>query len=221
MKQLLLAGATLVAVGLSEPATYAEPIIFDYTGTLVTFTVPETGIYQILAFGAQGGDLSTSDGSFSSIGGRGAQIRGDFNLTSGAVLQIAVGGAGMPSTSFGAGGGGGGGSFVIGHGSTPLVIAGGGGGAGVVTRPVVAGTGGGGLTGPDGGGFGGGNGGNGGAGGGGERVPPVRGSGGGGGGGVLSAGGSGDVFAGGTFVGGGGGGAFPELTGGTGAPPSP
>ena len=25
MKQLLLAGATLVAVGLSEPATYAEP----------------------------------------------------------------------------------------------------------------------------------------------------------------------------------------------------
>ena len=57
VKQLLLAGVTLLAVGLSAPAAYAAPIIFDYTGSLVTFTVPTTGIYQVLAFGAQGGSF--------------------------------------------------------------------------------------------------------------------------------------------------------------------
>jgi hypothetical protein len=40
------------------------------------------------------------------------------------ILQIAVGGAGIPGRR----GGGGGGSFVVGPGNTPLVIAGGGGG---------------------------------------------------------------------------------------------
>jgi hypothetical protein len=34
----------------------AGPIDFTFTGSLVTFTVPTTGAYRILAFGAQGGD---------------------------------------------------------------------------------------------------------------------------------------------------------------------
>ena len=37
------------------PAPYRS--IFTYTGSLVTFTVPATGLYQILAFGAQGREL--------------------------------------------------------------------------------------------------------------------------------------------------------------------
>ena len=74
--------------------------------------MPTTGSYQILAFGAQGGNAA---------GGLGAEIGGDFTLTAGESLQIAVGGIG---------GGGGGGSFVISPGNAPLVIAGGGGGGG-------------------------------------------------------------------------------------------
>ena len=185
MKQLLLAGTAFLAFASSHPAAKAAPIVFDFTftGSLVNFTVPITDTYQILAFGAQGG----------STGGLGAEIGGDFSLTAGDTLQIAVGGAGMS-------GGGGGGSFVVGPGNSPLVIAGAGGG----------GPGGGpGLAGQDGGDghnadFG--SGGTGGTGGGGGGVGGIAALGGAGGGGFLSAGGGGPR----------GGGAFPDLTGGTG-----
>ena len=51
MKALLLAGTALMALATSQPAAHADPIVFDYTGSLVTFTVPTTDTYQILAFG--------------------------------------------------------------------------------------------------------------------------------------------------------------------------
>jgi hypothetical protein len=152
MKRLLLAGTAVLALAVSGSAAHAQRFNFTYTGKLVTFTVPETGTYQILAFGAQGG----SD-PFTGAGGRGAEIGGNFSLTAGEVLQIAVGGAAAPNTL-----GGGGGSFVVGPGNTPLIIAGGGGGGGVSV--LGPGTGQGGLTGPN-GGFNGGTGGNGGGGG--------------------------------------------------------
>lgn len=192
MKQILIAGIALVGLTASGSATYAAPIDFTYTGSLVDFTVPATGSYQITAFGAQGGN--TNNG----LGGRGAEIGGDFSLTAGEVIEIAVGGAGASTSFSNGGGGGGGGSFVVGPGNMPLVIAGGGGGAGTnifnINHPGQ-----GGLTGPDGGGNGGGIGGNGGGGGG------ING--GGGGGGFLSAGGSPPFGA-------TGGGAFPGLAGG-------
>ncbi len=81
-----------------------------------TWTVPASGTYQIEAFGAQGG----GNNQF----GRGAQIRGDFNLTAGQQIQILVGQAGGFSQS----GSGGGGSYVVTAANTPLLIAGGGGG---------------------------------------------------------------------------------------------
>ncbi|MCX7376991.1 MAG: hypothetical protein NTY94_09665 [Alphaproteobacteria bacterium] len=59
------------------------------------------------------------------MGGRGALIGAQFALTSGTVLQIAVGGMGNSGTGLFAPGGGGGGSFVVGPGDTPLVIGGG------------------------------------------------------------------------------------------------
>src|SRR5262245_40615971 len=125
MKLRLLGGTMLLAFAASAPAAHAQQFDFSYTGSLVTFTVPINGIYQIIAFGAQGG----STGSFSfNVGGKGAEIGGNFSLTAGEVLQIAVGGAGVDRVGVGAGGGGG--SFVVGPGNTPLVIAGGGGGAG-------------------------------------------------------------------------------------------
>ena len=191
MKPLLLAGTAVLGLTASGLAARATPIDFTYTGSLVDFTVPATDSYQILAFGAQGGNAILGPNG-SGKGGLGAEIGGTFILSAGGVLQIAVGGAGSDSMS--AGGGGGGGSFVVGPGNTPLVIAGGGGGGG---GSLAFFPGQGGLTGPGGDGNGGGGGSGGAAGG--------------GGGGFFSAGGSGGFFGGGAGT---GGGAFPGLAGG-------
>jgi hypothetical protein len=197
MKQLLLAGTAFLGLAVCDSPARATPFDFTYTGSLVTFTVPATDSYQILAYGAQGG--SAILGNLIGAGGHGAEIGGDFSLTAGQVLQIAVGGAGGDNVGPDAvyvGTGGGGGTFVVGPGNTPLVIAGGGGGAGHLNEGGFVGLPGqGGLTGPDGG-----TGGNGG--GGGPR-----------GGGFFSAGGAGISFDG-TPCCGGGGGAFPGLAGG-------
>jgi hypothetical protein len=204
MKLVLLAGTTALGLAASASAARAVPFDFMYTGSLVTFTVPSTDTYQILAFGAQGGSVIA--GNLSGVGGLGAEIGGDFDLTAGKTLQIGVGGAGSNHFGGGAGdsgGGGGGGTFVVDQGNTPLVIAGGGGGGGHTNLGFVGLPGQGGLTGPDGGFQNGGTSGNGGDGGVGSF---------GGGGGFFSAGGTGE-FAFGSPAGGGGG-AFPGLAGG-------
>jgi hypothetical protein len=149
----VVSGVMLLALAAAEPSAHAQRFAFSYTGSLVNFTVPINGIYQIIAFGAQGGG---------SVGGKGAEIGGNFNLTAGKLLRIAVGGAGT-------GRGGGGGSFVVG-GNAPLVIAGAGGGPGhELGTPTPGGDG---LTGPDGGSTCGLNGGTGGNGGGTCGLPP-------------------------------------------------
>jgi hypothetical protein len=195
MKRIRLVGTALLALTAFGSAARAVPFDFTFTGSLIDFKVLTTDCYQILALGAQGGS-----GSFAGnigAGGRGAEIGGDFRLTAGEILQVAVGDAGGDG---GGGGGGGGGSFVVGPGNVPLVIAGGGGGGGATQGIPLPGQGG--LTGPDGGGSGGGTGGSGGAG-------SIFIGGGGGGGGFFSAGGS-SPFGGAT-----GGGAFPDLAGGS------
>jgi hypothetical protein len=122
MRHHLLAGISLAALLAWAPSASAATFPFDFTGMVQTFTVPMTGAYQILAFGAQGG----SGGATGAGGGLGAEIGGDFSLTAGEMLGIYVGGAGG---SYNLGGGGGGGSFVIGPSNAKLVIAGGGGGS--------------------------------------------------------------------------------------------
>ena len=80
--------------------------VFNYTGTVVEYTIPTTGFYFVAAVGAQGG-------SFSTTGGNGAGVGGSVFLDTGTELNIVVGGAGMPDFASGAlNGGGGGGSFV-------------------------------------------------------------------------------------------------------------
>jgi hypothetical protein len=74
MKQLPLAGTALLALVGWHSETRATLFDFTYTGSLVTFVVPTTDTYQILAFGAQG--APTFMGA-----GRGAEIGGTFNLT--------------------------------------------------------------------------------------------------------------------------------------------
>ena len=92
MKLLLLAGTAFLGLAASGSAARAVPIDFTFTGSLVTFTVPTSGLYQILAFRAQGGSVTPF--TITAAGGSGAEIGGDFSLMIGEFLTIAVGGAG-------------------------------------------------------------------------------------------------------------------------------
>ncbi len=122
MRILLLTCASLLALSAAGTVSAMPTTTFAYTGGFQSYTVPVTALYDILAFGGQGGSVIF----YPNRGGYGAQIGGDFELTAGEILNIAVGGAG--SSNYYSGGGGGG-SFVVGPGNTPLVVAGGGGGA--------------------------------------------------------------------------------------------
>jgi hypothetical protein len=86
------------------------------------WAVPISGTYRITAAGACGSGY----GAPSNNRGYGAVIRGDFRLTAGWILEIAVGQAGTGN------GGGGGGTFVVrevtANNHQPLIIAGAGGG---------------------------------------------------------------------------------------------
>ena len=95
------------------PKTIAD---FSYTGSLQTFTVPKKGKYEIRAVGASGSGGNTYNTSYTSVGGRGAEIVGKFDLDEGDVIDIVVGGQGRmtnANASDGASGGGGGGTFVF------------------------------------------------------------------------------------------------------------
>jgi hypothetical protein len=83
-----------------------DSTLYVYTGGIVYFTVPTTGVYFIEAVGAEGGGGADS-------GGYGALVSGDITLNAGTQLAIVVGGVGLTGNFDGLfGGGGGGGSFV-------------------------------------------------------------------------------------------------------------
>ena len=108
-------GPTQAQVNSAYTATNLANNVTSQNG-IQLWTVPATATYRIEAFGAQGG----GNNQF----GRGAQIRGDFQLNAGQQLKILVGQQGGVSNS----GSGGGGSFVTTSANVPLVVAGGGGG---------------------------------------------------------------------------------------------
>ena len=90
------------------------------TKTKENWTVPVgVSFIRIEAWGAGGGGQNYGSP------GKGARMRGDFNVRPGDVLKIAVGEVGQTG---GQGGGGGGGTFVVNN-TQPLVIAGAGGGS--------------------------------------------------------------------------------------------
>jgi hypothetical protein len=113
---------------------------FSFNGpSFQTYTVPATGMYLLEVKGAQGGPA----GSFN--GGKGAYMRGYFQLQAGDVLRIGVGGMGRVGLGAGvdnlSGGGGGGASSIVllqGTQQTPLIVAGGGGGSGTANDGVGA-----------------------------------------------------------------------------------
>ena len=86
------------------------------------WTVPANGTYTIEVWGAQGGN----NGWYT--GGKGARMKGGFNLSANDVLKFVVGQQGSTTTSYHAGGGGG--SFVWIDDGALLIVAGGGGGGG-------------------------------------------------------------------------------------------
>lgn len=176
-KRLLGAGSLPALLAGGAALTLASSAIadtFSFTGFLTSYTVPQSGLYDILVKGAQGGSGQGASG------GSGATVDGGIFLTGGSVLRIVVGGAGHTGTfSDGFGGGGGGGSFVFVTGAAqPLIVGGGGGGAAYTTNSGRNGQTG--TSGQAGGGASGGAGGANGAGGAGGKS--VFGSGGGGGG---------------------------------------
>jgi hypothetical protein len=115
INRMLLAGAS--ALAMTVASAEAGATTFDFTASLVSWTVPTNGVYVITAYGAQGGsgDLVA--------GGLGAEAGGYIPLSAGTMLAVIAGGQGAPEA--------GGGSFVfnITDGSY-LVAAGGGGGSG-------------------------------------------------------------------------------------------
>ena len=96
------------------------------------WTVPYNGMYRIAAVGASGGH----DMSGTAAKGRGARMRGDFELTKGQVVKILVGQQGFENTGKSTSGGGGG-TFVVTSANIPLIIAGGGGGIEKITNRLA------------------------------------------------------------------------------------
>ena len=85
---------------------------FTVSAGIQIWTVPVTGTYRIDAYGAAG---SGGNGT-ATVGGKGARVQGDFNLTEGDKIRILVGQMGtnnVTNISDGASGSGGGGTFVI------------------------------------------------------------------------------------------------------------
>jgi hypothetical protein len=187
-KRSLIQSATCAAVGLAATRGAAQTATtYTFTSRPQTWTVPASGLYNIAAYGGQGGFASFDGGT---AGGMGAEAAGFFSLTAGMTLTIDVGGMGGEGDP-GAGGGansaagGGGGSFVYNSTTSTLLLVGGGGGGGYLGHGGGAGQ----IT---------------------------RGNGSGGGASALGGGGGGGFKgngAGGADYGGGGGG-FPTLTGG-------
>ena len=155
MKRAMLAAGAAAILGLAAPSAQAR--VFAFTGTIVNWSAPSAGLYEITAWGAQGGA-----GPSGAAGGLGAEVGGQVTLTLGETLSILVGGAGDAGVGDGVfdPGGGGGGSYVV-SGAAALVVAGGGGGgtfsgagaAGVAGAPYGSGGGGSGGTAGGGGGF--------------------------------------------------------------------
>jgi cysteine-rich repeat protein len=91
------------------------------TSGIQYWTVPAFGTYRITVNGAKGGNHS------SGVGGSGARLEGDFNLSDGTVLKILVGQKGSDGGPWAAGGGG---TFVTLNDNSPLIVAAGGGSRG-------------------------------------------------------------------------------------------
>jgi hypothetical protein len=101
-----------------------------------SWTVPKTGVYRFLIAGAKGGEGNAISNNSGRTAGRGAVMRGEWQLEEGEVYNVI---AGVKPNTSGEGGGGGGGSFVWSAiTGEPLIVAGGGGGNGDVYYGTIS-----------------------------------------------------------------------------------
>ncbi|MBR0065803.1 MAG: C10 family peptidase [Paludibacteraceae bacterium] len=105
-----------------KSVTLLSSIPYEYSGTIQTFTAPVTGVYELHAWGAQGGKFNENQG------GLGGYATCRTNLTAGETIYIYVGGQGSASTpGGGTGGWNGGGLGGAGYATNHTGSAGGGG----------------------------------------------------------------------------------------------
>ena len=84
--------AMLVPTNLNVNAAATEIVeTFEYTGSQQTYTAPETGYYEIEAFGAKGADY----GSYK--GGLGGRVKSVIFLKQEQTIYINIGGVGTAS----------------------------------------------------------------------------------------------------------------------------
>ncbi len=110
-------------LSLSGEGRVSGTLTFNYTGSIVSWTVP-AGVttIRVEAWGGQGGG---------NVGGKGARVRGDFVVTPGETLKIIAAENGYVTNQgqyYGAGGGGGSFIYRAATDPQPLLIAAGGGG---------------------------------------------------------------------------------------------
>jgi hypothetical protein len=130
-------GPTQTQVSNAYAGTNLANTVSVTTQGIQTWTVPFSGLYGIEVAGAEGGRTT----NYTTVGGLGARLAGDFNLVAGDVIHVLVG---QKGTDGNGAAGGGGGSYVTRNGNL-LIAAGGGGGAssernGVDGTTVTAGT---------------------------------------------------------------------------------
>ncbi len=114
-------GPTQVDVNTAYLTTNLNGQVTINTQGIQEWVVPITGNYSIQAVGASGGN---SVWSGTVLGGLGSDMKGDFSLTAGSVVQILVGQTGETDAV-----GGGGGASYVAILNVPQIVAGGGGGA--------------------------------------------------------------------------------------------
>ena len=98
--------------------TTSNTTTFSYTGAVRTYTIPETGLYEIEVAGAGGtrGNEYSYTSSTTPVPGKGAKLKSQFSLNKGDVITLVVGGQGsvtQATAKDGTSGAGGGGTFVF------------------------------------------------------------------------------------------------------------
>src|SRR5579859_3390876 len=124
MKLSTLGAASALALAFAGHAEATT--LFDFTGSVQSWTVPTTGLYQVDLWGARGGAWA---GPLAGPGGSGAQVGGQIELGAGTTYSIVVGGVGSGGGGDTAAGGGGASWMFVPGAVLPLAVAGGGGGS--------------------------------------------------------------------------------------------
>ena len=108
-RRALAGGALAACCAAVATALNSSTVSFSYTGSCVTYTVPDgVSLLGVTLAGAAGGShIAAGTGAYRFFGGRGALITGNLSVTPREILQLVIGRSGTfnPSPFYlGAGG---------------------------------------------------------------------------------------------------------------------